>query len=268
MSALLQRRLTTRDLAELIAEAPPEVAQVSDEHRMSLARRLRAVPLNEHRRLDAWMVEQAARPSTPFAWSPTSARRILGNNALRRSVIEPSDTILNAVREELADQLLRAVRGYARPGSLGHWLAGVSHPVLGLITAEAANWATQVLESVRGIEHEWRMAPCDVYYDVAGARTTLRGRRDVLVGTPSGGVIVRVRTGQPGKSTGPGLRSDLVVATLAHPEGLAPRRYLGLWPDAGLVLGVDGTMDNVRAGARDFVRAAVAQRRHGLAHVA
>jgi hypothetical protein len=59
-----------------------------------------------------------------------------------------------------------------------------------------------------------------------------------------------------------------VVATLAHPDGLAPRRYLGLWPDAGLILGVDGTMENVRAGARDFVRTAVAQRRHTLARAA
>jgi hypothetical protein len=34
------------------------------------------------------------------------------------------------------------------------------------------------------------------------------------------------------------------------------------------VLGVEGTMDNVRAGARDFVRAAVAQRRHALVQAA
>jgi hypothetical protein len=267
VSLLVQHRLTAGHVADLIANAPQDVARVSDDHRASLASRFRAVPLSEHRRLDAWMVEQAGRPPGPFAWSPATARRILGNNALRRVPSAP-DTILTAVRDELADQLLRAARGYARPGSLGHWLAGVAHPVLGLITGEAVNWATQVLECAQGLDVEYRVASCDVYYDVAGARTTLRGRRDLIITTDTGRVVVRIRSGQPGKSAGPGLRSDLVVETLAHPDGLAPRRYLGLWPDAGLALGVDGTMENVRAGARDFVRAAVAQRRHGLVRTA
>ena len=273
MSALVQRRLTSRDLNELIDEAPRDVAEVSDEHRVSLTSRFRAVPITEHRRLDAWMVEQSGRSSGPFVWSPGTARRLLGNNALRR-LSHTSDSLLNAVRDEVADQLLRAASGYARAGSLGHWLAGVSHPVLGLITAEAVNWATQSLECVEGVRDPWRIAASDVYYDVAGARTTLRGRRDVIVETPEtpegpeGRVIVRIRSGHPGKSAGPGLRSDLVVETLAHPQGLAPRRYLGLWPDAGLILGVDGTMENVRAGARDFVRAAVTQRRLTLTRAA
>ena len=267
MSSLVQRRLTSRDITELVDDAPHDVAQMSEEHRASLASRFRAVPSTEHRRLDAWMVEQAGRPHTAFAWSPATARRILGTNALRR-VLATSDTILNAVRDEVADQLVRTVKGYARPGSLGHWLAGVSHPVLGLITSEAVNWATQALDLVEGLPAPWRVATSDVYYDVAGARTTLRGRRDVQLDTSDGAIILRLRSGQPGKSAGPGLRSDLVVATLAHPEGLAPRRYLGLWPDAGLVLAVDGTMDNVRAGARDFIRSAVAQRRHALVRAA
>jgi hypothetical protein len=267
VSALVQRRLSTRDLNELIDTAPLEVAEVSEEHRVSLTSRFRAVPSAEHRRLDAWMIEQSARPSRPFTWSPATARRLLGNNALRRWS-RASESLLDAVRDEVADQLLRAASGYARAGSLGYWLAGVSHPVLGLITAEAVNWATQTLECVEGTSYPWRVAASDVYYDVAGARTTLRGRRDVVVETPHGRVIVRIRSGQPGKSAGPGLRSDLVVETLAHPEGRSPRRYLGLWPDAGIILGVDGTMENVRAGARDFIRAAVTQRRFALTRAA
>ncbi|NNN08400.1 MAG: hypothetical protein HKL85_04310 [Acidimicrobiaceae bacterium] len=266
MSDLLQRRLSTEDLRELVELAPAQSTTINEEHRASLASRFRAVPNTEHRRLDAWMVEQAGRTPGPFAWSPATARRILGNNALRR-VLRTPDTILNAVRDEIADQLLRSVKGYARSGSLGHWLAGVSHPVLGLITAEAVNWATQTLECVRGLSVTWRVPASDVYYDVAAARTTLRGRRDVVIGDDAQRVVVRIRSGSPGKSAGPGLRSDLVVETLAHPEGLAPRRYLGLWPDAGLILGVEGTMENVRSGARDFIRAAVVQRRHNLVRV-
>ncbi len=267
MSVLLQRRLRAHDLHELVTQVPENSASISDEHRESLASRFRAVPHTEHRRLDAWTVEQAGRPSGSFTWSPVTARRILGNNALRRVMSAP-DTILNAVRDEVADQLLRSVKGYARGGSLGHWLAGVSHPVLGLITAEAVNWATQTLECLQGLEMPWRVASSDVYYDVAAARTTLRGRRDVIIGDDPQRIVVRIRSGSPGKSAGPGLRSDLVVETLAHPDGLAPLRYLGLWPDAGLILGVDGTIENVRAGARDFVRTAVAQRRHFLVRAA
>ncbi len=267
MSTLLQRRLRIHDLHELVTQAPAISASIGDDHRESLARRFRAIPHAEHRRLDAWTVEQAGRRSASFTWSPATARRILGNNALRR-VLSVPDTILNAVRDEIADQLLRSVKGYARGGSLGHWLAGVSHPVLGLITAEAVNWATQTLECVQGLEVPWRVASSDVYYDVAAARTTLRGRRDLIIGDDAQRVLVRIRSGSPGKSAGPGLRSDLVVDTLAHPEGLAPLRYLGLWPDAGLILGVDGSIENVRSGARDFVRAAVARRRHLLVRAA
>lgn len=267
MSSLVQRRLTREGLNELIAAAPNDVARVSEHHRASLASRFRAVPSTEHRRLDAWMVERGGRQCDPFVWSPVTARRILGNNALRR-MRHPSQNVLSAVREEVADQVLRAVQGYARAGSLGHWLGGVTPSVLGLITADAVNWATQSLECAEGITEVWRVAPSDAYFDVATARTTLRGRRDLVVETASGRVVVRIRSGQPGKSAGPGLRSDLVVETLAHLEGLAPRRYLGVWPDAGLILGVDGTMENVRAGAHDFVRVAVAQRRRALTRAA
>ncbi len=268
MSTLLQRRLTVTNLAELLSpSASAPSVSIDDEHRTGLARRLRAVPVVEHRRLDAWMVEQAGRPATPFTWSPLTARRILGNSALRRLRREPT-TIVNAVREEIADQLLRSVTGYARAGSLGHWLAGVSHPVLGLITAEAVNWATQTLECLGDLDLPWRVASSDAYYDVAAARTTLRGRRDVIVGDDAERTIVRIRGGSPGKSAGSGLRSDLVVEALAHPGGVAPRRYLGIWPDAGLILGVEGSWDDLRAGSRDFVRAAVARRRHELVRAA
>jgi hypothetical protein len=267
VSTLLQRRLSGPGLTDVIDEAPHDVAVLDVSHRSTLANRFRSVPSTEHRRLDAWMVEHAGRPSGPFAWSPATARRILGNRALQR-MRAGADSILDAVRDEVTDQLLRAARGYARSGSLGHWLTGVTHPVLGLITAEAANWATQLLDCAPGGDLEWRVATSDVYFDVAGARTTLRGRRDLLVATETGRVVVRVRSGQPGKSAGPGLRSDLLVETLADPHGRAPRRFLGVWPDAGLVLGVDGTMENVRAGARDLVRTAVAQRRHALTRAA
>ena len=71
-----------------------------------------------------------------------------------------------------------------------------------------------------------------------------------------------MRSGAPGKSAGPGLRADLTIEALADHDGVAPLRYVGLWPEAGVALSVDGTMEDLRSGARDLVRTAVAQRRH------
>ena len=77
-----------------------------------------------------------------------------------------------------------------------------------------------------------------------------------------------MRSGSPGKSAGPGLRADLTIEALADHEGVAPVRYIGLWPEAGVCLSVDGTMADLRSGARDLVRTAVAQRRHSTLQAA
>jgi hypothetical protein len=261
MTTLVHRRLTDDHVNELIDEAPSTVAQLTDDHRRSLTARFRAVTMTNHRRLDAWSVEQAGQPGPAFRWSPATTRRLLGNAALRRAAAQPLTTITDAVRDELADQMLRATSGYARDGSLSNWLACAPHPVIGLVTAEAVNWATQLQEITEGIAAPWSVPTSDAYYDVASARTTLRARRDVVIDRGDTRVIVRVRSGSPGKSAGPGLRADLTIDTLADHEGFAPARLIGLWPEAGVCLCVDGTMTDLRAGARDLVRTAVAQRR-------
>ena len=203
----------------LLDEASSEPAVLTDDHRRSLSARFRAVPHLDHRRLDAWMVERAGRTSDPFRWSPATARRVLGNNALRRNIAEPTLTRLGAVERELDEQLLRYVEGYARPGSLASYLATCSNAELGLVRSEAANWTTQLAEVTDVIARPWEVAASDVYYDVARARTTLRGRRDVIVTNEETRVLVRVRLGSPGKSAGPGLRADLTIDALAHTQG-------------------------------------------------
>jgi hypothetical protein len=259
---LLHRRLTKSDLNDLINEAPAEPVQLSDPHRASLSSRFRAVSVPGHRRLDAWGVERAGRIGGAFRWSPATARRVLGNASLRRTAGQ-SVSVRDAVRDELGDQMLRAASGYSRSGSLSNWLASAPHPVIGLVTAEAVNWATQLQEIAEWIESPWLIPVSDAYYDVASARTTLRARRDLIVSSTESRTIVRVRSGAPGKSAGPGLRADLTIETLADHDGLAPVRCIGLWPDAGVCLSVDGTMTDLRSGARDLVRTAVAQRRRG-----
>ncbi len=173
-------------------------------------------------------------------------------------------SIRDAVRDELGDQMVRAASGYSRSGSMSQWLASAPHPVIGLVTAEAVNWASQLQEISWWLESPWTIPTSDAYYDVASARTTLRARRDVIVPVDVARVIIRVRSGAPGKSAGPGLRADLTIEALADRDGLAPLRYIGIWPDAGVALSVDGTMEDLRSGARDLVRTAVAQRRQGV----
>lgn len=265
MTSLLHRRYTSSQLNDLIATSPLELVSLTDDHRLSLAARFRAVAGTQHRRLDAWTVERAGQVTTLFHWGPATARRVIGNGALRRLERQPSLTITEAVHDEVDEQLLRAASGYARAGSLAYWLCSVRHPVLGLVSAEAVNWTTQVLEVAQSIDNPWRVAPSDAYYDVATARTTLRGRRDLIVSAGESRIIVRLRSGAPGKSAGPGLRADMTIDALAHFEGIAPARLIGLWPEAGVMLSVDGTMADIRAGARDLVRTAVAQKRAKLA---
>jgi hypothetical protein len=262
VTTLVHRRFEARLLSELVSGAPDLAASLTDDHRRSLSARFRAIAIPGHRRLDAWTVEQAGRISNDFHWSPATARRVIGNGALRRTTADPALSVLDAVRDEIADQLLRATAGRARFGSLSHWLASSPNPVIGLVTCEALNWATQLNEVAEALPTQWSVAASDAYYDVASARTTLRGRRDLVIPTEHSRVIVRVRSGAPGKSAGPGLRADLTIDALTDPEGAAPVRIIGLWPEAGVCLAVDGSMDDLRAGARDLVRTAVAQRRH------
>ncbi len=172
-----------------------------------------------------------------------------------------SSHLVSAARDEVDELLVRAAAGYARGGSIAHWLSTQSPAVLSLVVAEASSWASTAMETLAPIELPWSVSSTDVFYDVASARTTLRSRRDVSVDDGDDRVIVRLRGGLPGKSAGPGLRADLVIDALGDPRGLSARRMVGLWPDAGIALAVDGTLDDLRAGARDLVRTAVAQQR-------
>ena len=268
MTTLAHRRNTPGDLNALISAAPRSPVTLTDDHRRSLSARFRAVASDTHRRLDAWTVERAGQGGERFRWSPATARRVLATGALRRASRHPGLSMIELVTDEIADQLLRSTSGFSRRGSLGDWLAGVSAAAISLVTAEATNWAIQSAEIAEGIDEPWCVATSDAYYDVARARTTLHGRRDLEVTLDDSRVVLRLRAGSPGKSAGPGLRTDLTIATLAHPEGLAPARIIGIWPEAGVCLSVDGTMDDLRSGARDLVRTAVAQQRKGHSRAA
>jgi hypothetical protein len=263
VSNLIHCRLSNRTLARLVADAPPERVSLDDTHRETLSSRFRAVGGVEHRQLDAWMVERSGTPADSFRWSPAVARRVIGNASLRRRG-ESGISFADAVALEIDDRLLRATARYVRRGSLVSYLASCRPAELALVRAEATNWATQLSEATSGLPQPSAVATSDTYYDVERARTTLRGRRDVVIANGLTRVVIRARAGAPGKTAGAGLRADLVVDTLADPLGLAPARIIGLWPEAGVALSVDGSMENLRRGARDLVRTAVAWRRQQL----
>lgn len=268
MTTLVHRRYSSHVLARVIDEAPTHAPTLTDAHRKNLSARFRAVPAAAHRTIDAWTVERGGHTSSDFRWTPSAARRTIGNAAARRVLAAPTRATHDAVRDEIDELLARAATGYARPGSLASWLAECAPAVLSLVLSDATNWTTQLLEASHGLSGPFEIARADAYYDVARARTTLRGRRDLIVATESSRVLLRVRAGAPGKSAGPGLRADLTVDALADVEGHAAARIVGLWPDAGVLLCVDATMEDLRAGARDLVRAAVATRRHQLRRAA
>ena len=261
MAGPLIDTLSPEALARVIGEAPAPGFAVTGANRRTLAERLGAVPTDSHRRIDAWLVERGGQPATPFQWSPAAARRILGNGALRRATSERPVALRDAVRDEIDDLLSRVATGRLRAGSLGAWLANRHPAELALVQACAVDWAAGLAEVASATAADWTVASADAYYDVERARTTLRARRDLVV--DGGEVVVRLRAGLPRRSAGSGLRADLAAATFADHDGRAPRRYVGVWPDAGVILAVDGTDASVRAGARVLVRAAIARSRLG-----
>jgi len=257
---LTQRRFTQADLTALINSVAHSGEVLDTQQRQNFGNRLRSVPTTTSRRIDAWLVEQAGQSSQPFRWRPSTAQRLVGTAAAHRVQREPRRAI-DAVRDIVDEYMLRAVSGQARFGSLGHWLSGLTPAALGLVVAEATNWCHFLLESQAIVGHDAALCPADTYYNVNAAQTTLRGRRDMVLTTEARRVVLRIRQGSPGKSAGAGLRTDLLIDALGHPEGASAARFIGVWPDAGLVLSVDGTLENLRSGARAVVRAAVAQRR-------
>ena len=261
MNGVIQRDLTNASLAELRNIAAVAQVTITSEQRDALAARFRSIPTDHHRRLDAWMVEKAGAQSNDFAWSPITARRVLGNAALRYVERTPQLSYSEAVYEALADQLDRAARGHARTGSLGQWIANLDNPIVGIVVAEATTWATQMHQIMSRLGPEVAMASVDAYYDVAGARTTLRGRRDALIKSEESRIVVRFRSGLPGRTAGSGLRADLAVDALANPLGRVAHKIIGIWPEAGVALALDGTTETLRAGARDLVRSAIVEHR-------
>jgi hypothetical protein len=260
VTTLAIRRLDSAALVSLADTPPVTRACLTDEHRASLAVRFRAVGGITRRRLDAWDCEGTS-PSTSFRWTPRRARRSIGRSGLRRFQSRSATSVTAGVADEIDELFVRAAAGFARPGSLAHWIAGLPSAAVAATGAHAVGWATTALVTLEPLTVRWRICESDAFYDVAAARTSLRGSRDAELTTDDTRTIIRLRAGHPGPTAGAGLRADLVVDALCDREGQVANRIIGLWPDAGIALGLDGTLDDARSGARALVRAACRQQR-------
>lgn len=267
MTALTVRRLDSGSLVELAGASSPTRAQLTNEHRASLASRFRAVGGVKRRRLDAWSCEGTADPGA-FRWTPRRARRSIGRAGLGRFQARAASSVTAGVADEIDELFVRAAAGFARPGSLAYWVAGLPSAAVAATGAQAVGWATTALVTLEPLTVRWSVCESDAYYDVAAARTSLRGCRDAVVTDDESRTIIRLRAGHPGSTAGAGLRTDLVIDALCDRDGFVANRIIGLWPDAGIALALNGTLEDARSGARALVRAAVRQQRAARALVA
>lgn len=265
---ITQHDLSAASLRRLIATPTEDVMSFTQEQRATLASQFRAVPATQQRRVDAWSVERSGARHHDFMWSPATARRTIARQALTRFHEHAFASITLCVHDVLDELLDRAARGRSRGGSLAAWLANLAHPIQGIVAAEAVAWATEALELYERFDAPYAISRTDAYYDVAGARTSLRGARDAVVTVGEERVLLRLRSGLPGRTAGAGLRADLVIDALADVDGRAAARAIGIWPQAGLALAVSGNDESVRAGARDLVRSAMASYRQNVVRAA
>jgi len=261
VKSLAQHFLSDGDLGAFVISTTESTTVLTSAHRDALASRLRALSSSTRRHLDAWSIEHGGQPHGSFTWSPSRARRALGRAALARHQRSSVTALRQCVRDEIDEQLLRYAAGHAHSRSLASWLAHRSSVELALCIDEALSWATTAFECAQGTRLPWSVATTDAFYDVAGARTSFRGQRDLVVGDAGSTCLIRLRSGAPGAFAGAGLRVDLVVDALSRHSGEVAPLIVGVWPDAGVALSVEGTLSNVRSGARDLVRAALVQQR-------
>ena len=207
--------------------------------------------------IDAWTVERGGRVDAPFHWTARRARRTLGRRALERVRGERAASLVEAVDDEIDDLRARAATGQVHPRSLAAWIGSLDAITTALVATAAVSWCVEVDDLVGALETPWRAA-ADLSVRSRPGGLTLRAHRDVVVATPGRAALLRVRSGHPGPSAGAGLRTELAIAALARRDGRAPSRVIGLWPEAGLAISVDGDERALRAGARDLV--AVARR--------
>jgi len=229
-------------------------------------------------RLDSYSaLEMRRAPSAAriFAWSPHTARRILGAPAARRVITAAASSPLAAVRTEIADVIARSASARVRPGSLGAWLAEAPHGVVAAVTASATEYATELttLLDYRHLGTRVELGRADPIWAVPGAPwVTLRARRDVEVALDADHqtrALVALRPGRPTALATDDLGLVALVEALTRPEAPLPTRVVGIWPSSGKAVSLEVSQETCRRAARLVVDAVEAKRqRVAIQHVA
>ena len=208
---------------------------------------------------------QLAAPD-PFAWSPRTARRLLGLAAVRACVSGTERTPADAVEHVVGAAVQDARRGSQRAGSLAGWLLSLAAGGRAVVRAEAVTWATQLLAAL-----DWRglgatpIVGSDQWWDgPAGCRVALRGRSEVrtqtrrddqappsLINGPTPSALFTMLGGRPGPIATLELGLAALASFMARPKEPPPARVVGWWPQCGraLVLPIDGATLRTTADA-------------------
>lgn len=221
--------------------------------------------------------ERLSEPD-PFAWSPRTARRLLGLAAVRACVSGSERTPADAVEHVVSAAVEDARRGSQRSGSLAGWLLDLPGGGRAVVRAEAVTWATHLLASL-----EWRslgatpIVGSDQWWDgPPGCRVALRGRSEVRVptlgaepspprstATTTPPALFAMLGGRPSPVASLELGLAALASFMARPKEPAPARVVGWWPQCGraMVLPVDrATLRNTADAAVGAIKAFAATR--------
>ena len=227
--------------------------ELGSDRRRAFLERLADLPVPERTLLDSFRVERGPRDVGPFSWSAEKAARRLSTDVLRR---EMRVRHLDAAFDEVVNNLTSLAGDPRTSRDLGSWLASLTPGALAMVRSRALHRAHLTLDVVARFSHPVTMTPADSYLSVARSRWLLRGQRDAVIGDTDHRILLRVRPGAPSRSAVRGLRVDALIDTLANPCGQAPACMVGVWPESGLVIGVEMTLDDLRGAARDLLRTA------------
>ena len=245
----------------VLAEAPvPERLDPATRRRFATALAGR-VPVRAQgpQRFDSWrVIAGAGTPDVPFAWTPHIARRTLGLGTARRVHAGTAPSPLAGVRAEIASVLDQAARRGTGRGSLATWLADLPRGARGSVLAEAAAFATDVLDSLDWavLSETATIGGADPVWAVPGAPwATLRARRDVEVALDAASgtrALVCLRAGGIGRQAADDLRIVALADALTRPDAPIPTRVVGVWPMVGRSLSLEVSLADLER-AMDLV---------------
>jgi hypothetical protein len=257
LSSMLLPRATSLTRVLTDTSTPPIPVEDIKEVRRTLERELASLTASsgahQRIRIDGYRIRRSVSNvdvvDRPFAWTPRTARRPIGLDAVRAHLADPRLAPARAVHDAIA-RLLRKAAHDGDPKTLEGWLARLSCGALAVVEAEAVVWATQLICSLEWPALHHPVVGADRSLAAPGTRgVVMRGRIDVEVivhgseqastSDCSAGLFVMM-TGRPLPSARLELGLSALTVALDR-RRRAPGTVVGWWPEAGraLVMSID-----------------------------